>query len=107
MRTDGDCGLWSLGNRQPRESFAADSKSRVQWDPTSSHYGRPPRQFTGLCRTGKLPLPGQGLLFTNIPRSAFRIPHFPPSFRFGDRFQIPQSAFRNPHFPPSFLAIHV
>jgi hypothetical protein len=48
----GDCGLWSHGNKQLRESFAADSRSQVQWDPTSSHYGRPPRQFAGLYRTG-------------------------------------------------------
>jgi len=45
------------------------------------------------------------LLFTNIPRSAFRIPHFPPSFRFGDRFQIPQSAF--PAFIPGDSRLRV
>jgi hypothetical protein len=34
MRTDGDCGLRSHGNKQLRQSFAADSKSQVQWDST-------------------------------------------------------------------------
>jgi len=55
MRTDGDCGLRSHGNKQLRQSFAADSKSQVQWD--------------------SLPCPA--LLFTNIPRSAIRNPRFP------------------------------
>jgi hypothetical protein len=67
----------NVGEKQSLTRFAAGSGSQVQRDPTSSHYGRPPRQFAGLCRTGKSPLPGQGLLFINIPRSAFRNPHFP------------------------------
>jgi hypothetical protein len=32
MRTNGDCGLRSHGNKQLRESFAADPKSQVQRD---------------------------------------------------------------------------
>jgi len=30
MQNDGDCGLWSHGNKQLPESFAADSGSQVQ-----------------------------------------------------------------------------
>jgi hypothetical protein len=70
-----------LVEEQSLTRFAAGSGSQVQWDPTSSDYGRPPRQFAGLCRTGKSPLPVRRLLFINITRSAFRNPHFPPAFR--------------------------
>src|SRR6266481_2932147 len=53
----------------------------------------------------------QGLLFTNVPRSAFRIPHFPPSFRFGEggsKLPNPQSEIRVSHLscgrsPPRVL----
>jgi hypothetical protein len=47
----GDCGFWSHGNKQLRESFAADSRSQAQWDSRRYPFGE------------------------RRPHSAFRIPH--------------------------------
>jgi hypothetical protein len=66
----GDRGLWSHGNKQLRERFVVDLKSQVQ---QASRYRFGERR-------------------PNIPRSAFRNPHFPT----GPGCSLP--TFRVPHF---------
>jgi hypothetical protein len=67
----GDRGLWSHGNKQLRERFVVDLKSQVQQASHRYRLGVALHQHSAFRIPQSAFSHGSGLLFTNIPRSAF------------------------------------